>query len=105
FVSSPGFEELLRRKRAAGEMKPLKELVLTGPRNPRAWEFDFKNDGAFDLKRNIPALAAIDPKSFVQNHYHLQIAVQATDNNVESGDSLAYDVDVYDNGRKVFDKD
>ncbi len=85
FVSSPGFADLLDRKLKAGEMKALNNLVLSGPRNPRPWEFDFKDDGGFDLQRHLPDLKTIDPKNFVQMHYLLKIGVQASDNDVEHG--------------------
>jgi hypothetical protein len=88
-TSAEGFEEMLKRKPAirAADIK----AELTRKRSPGPWEFDFKDDRnergevGFDLRVHLRELKAVNVQQFGQTHYSLKIAVQATDNNVETG--------------------
>ncbi|MSQ93443.1 MAG: hypothetical protein EXR98_02680 [Gemmataceae bacterium] len=77
-----------------GDMHRLDDVQknLNARRSPRIWEFDFKDDivpepqpGGFDVRDVVLELRSVDPDKIGQMHFHLQIAVQATDNNVETG--------------------
>jgi hypothetical protein len=94
YIPSPAFDELLKDKERAREMIHPDDLQrhLTGIRTAKAWEFDFKQDPGFDLQRYVKELKAGALDEIGQMHYHLQIAVQATDNNVETG--AEYDVEI-----------
>ncbi len=95
YVSCDGFNNLLERKfdkmiyidTLKKALKDPKERarLLTGPRSSQPWEFDFKEDDGFDVKKHLPELKAVDVEKTGQQHYFLQIAVQAVDNNVETG--------------------
>jgi hypothetical protein len=85
YIPSEAFTDQLRRRRGnfinmaqfeKGDTKPL----------ARAWEFNLSdtNDG-FDVKKHLPDLRPIDLDRDLQLHYLVQIAVQAGDNNVETG--------------------
>ena len=100
FVPSPGFDALLETR--SREMSHPNALVLSGPRNPRAWEFDFKEDRFFDVGDYLRDMKAVDPEKIGQMHYLLQIGVQATDNNIETGVPYAVEVDALnDAGLKI----
>jgi hypothetical protein len=92
YIPSKGFQDLLGRR--ASEMISLETLKqkLTGGRGPRAWEFDFKDDPGFDLQKFTPEFKQTDPEKGGQMHYLLQLAVQATDNNVETGAEYRYPI-------------
>ncbi len=89
YASAEGFEEMLKRKPAirAADIK----AALTKKRSAGPWEFDFKDDRndrgeiGFDLRVHLRELKAVNVQQFGQTHYSLKIAVQATDNNVETG--------------------
>ncbi|MBI2804841.1 MAG: hypothetical protein HYX68_07665 [Planctomycetes bacterium] len=88
YADAVEFQKDLQNRVENGEMITLDQLqkALTARRVARGWEFDFKDRReAFDVKEVLPALRAVDPDKIGQMHYHLQIAVQATDNNVETG--------------------
>ena len=63
----------------------LEELAKKKARSAQPWEFDFKDDDGFDVRKLLPQLKAVDLEKFGQSHYYLQLSVQATDNNVETG--------------------
>jgi hypothetical protein len=98
YVSCDGLNRLLERKadkmifpdvfkKALGDAKERARL-LSGPRSSQPWEFDFKEDDGFDVKKHLPELKAVDLEKTGQQHYYLQIAVEAVDNNVETGKHL-----------------
>jgi hypothetical protein len=93
YIPSPAFDEVLKER--AGEMVHPDDLIkkLTGIRSAKAWEFDFKQDPGFDLQRYLKELKAGALDDLGQMHYYLQVAVQATDNNVETGAEYAIEVD------------
>jgi hypothetical protein len=82
YVKAEEFDRLLERK--AEKMIHLAELPKKkGSAAP--WEFDFKDDDGFDVQKLLPYLKSVNVQDFGQTHYYLQISVQATDNNVETG--------------------
>jgi hypothetical protein len=86
YVPCIGFDKVLDRR--SGEMILLQQLpsLLTKPSAARGWEFEFKDDlDGFDVGKTLPQFRAFDPEKMAQLHYQLQISVQATDNNVETG--------------------
>ncbi len=98
YVSCDGFNRLLEREsgrmifldvftKALADPKERAKL-LTGSRSSRPWEFDFKEDDGFDVRKHLPELKAVDVEKTGQQHYYLQIAVQAVDNNIETGKHL-----------------
>jgi hypothetical protein len=106
FIHSSGFAELLKERAERGEMIHPDALknpkILTGIRTAKPWEFDFKQDPGFDLQRNLKELKARALDDIGQMHYHLQLAVQATDNNVETGAEYPQEIDALDeNGLKT----
>src|SRR5262249_49803500 len=56
---------------------------------PLLKEHSLKDEEGFDLKRYLPRLKVLDPTKQAQLHYLLRLAVEATDNNVETGRSSA----------------
>jgi hypothetical protein len=104
YIPAPAFADLLKDKERAREMIHPDDLQkqLTGIRTVKAWEFDFKQDPGFDLQRYVKELKAGALDEIGQMHYHLQIAVQATDNNVETGAEYDVEIDATDaDGRKI----
>jgi hypothetical protein len=82
YVKAEEFDRLLERK--AEKMIHLAELRKKKG-SAAAWEFDFKDDDGFDVQKLLPYLKSVNVQDFGQTHYYLQISVQATDNNVETG--------------------
>ena len=91
FVGAEGFPDLLERRSDRMILPAEIARFLKGGRPPQAWEFDFKDDRnkageiGFDVRKHLPKLKEVDLEKFGQTHYFLQVAVQATDNNVETG--------------------
>lgn len=86
FAASKRFQQNIDEGRFGELQRPQdvdKNLMMR--RSARSWEFDFKDDDGFDVRDLLPELRAGDPDKIGQMHFHLQIAVQATDNNVETG--------------------
>ena len=52
---------------------------------PLLKEHSLKDEEGFDVKRYLPRLKVLDPQKQPQLHYLIKIAVEATDNNVETG--------------------
>ncbi len=86
YAAAKRFQQMVDEGRF-GEMNRLQDIErnLTSRKNPRTWEFDFKDDDGFDVRDLVPELRAVDPDKIGQMHFQLQLAVQATDNNVETG--------------------
>lgn len=95
YVGAEGFQDLVERERRRGKMNHLDEVKknLTSTRGSQPWEFKFQDDFGFDLKKHLKDLKSVDFEKSAQMHYLLQIAVQATDNNVETG--TEYDIYVH----------
>ena len=89
FLPAEAFKDL--HDRFKGRMLTLDEIKnnLASERKVQAWEFDFKQDLGFDVQkylRDAGHLTAKDREgNAIQMHYLLQVAVQASDNNVETG--------------------
>lgn len=105
FVHADGFAQFVERKAigmiALEELKPLlRQRKLATP-----WEFEFKDDKnpknrdeiGFDLFRHLPALKTVNLEQQGQTYYLLKVAVQATDNNVETGSLFTENI----NGKEV----
>jgi hypothetical protein len=97
YVSCDGFQNLLERKLdkmiSLNMLNDLKQrpILLSRPRSAQTWDFDFKEDDGFDVRKHLPELKTVDLEKTAhagQQHYYLQIAVQAVDNNVETGSHL-----------------
>jgi len=85
YVPAEGFQDLVeRRKDRFKDIESVKNL-LTKTRSSQSWEWDFKDDLGFDLRKYMPELKAVDIEKTGQTHYYVQIAVQSSDNNVETG--------------------
>lgn len=102
-VPAAGFNDLLAQKEHLmifpGEIK----ANLNKKRTATPWEFDFSKDMnrdreiGLDLRLHLPGLKTVDLEKFGQTHYILKVAVQATDNNVETG--APYTVTVTENNK------
>lgn len=51
-------------------------------------EHQLKDEIGFDVRRFLPKLKTADPSREAQFHYLLEVAVKATDNNIESGPNV-----------------
>ncbi|HZZ81522.1 MAG TPA: hypothetical protein VFE62_23675, partial [Gemmataceae bacterium] len=95
YAGCDAFANLLERKadrvlrldqlQAALKDPKVRKQILTGTRAAQQWEFDFKEDDGFDVRRQLPDLKAVNVEKSGQQHYYLQIAIQAVDNNIETG--------------------
>lgn len=101
-VASEGFNRMLERE-AFDMVRPEDvKARLAGHRASRQWEFDFKSDSGLDLQVNLKGVKASPLDDIGQLHYLLQVAVQATDNNVETGVPYIQEIDaVADDGAKI----
>ncbi len=93
YANAVGFDRLLERNDHRMIFPVEIKGQLTRKKTVTPWEFDFKDDQnnerevGFDLRAQLPSLKALDVEKFGQAHYLLKVAVQATDNNVETGAS------------------
>jgi hypothetical protein len=97
YIPSAAFQDQLERRQAGfinmAQFNKGDAKQMSGP-----WEFDLKdtNDG-FDVKRHLKDLKTAD-KEAGYLHYLLQIAVQAGDNNVETGQDYIHVYETEVNG-------
>jgi hypothetical protein len=102
YVPAAGFNELLRARshkmaNLEAVKKTINDIVNPPPEKDKEkkkkmptfaaqpWDWNFKDDEGFDVHKHLPSLKADDVAKSGQLHYYIQIAVQATDNNVETG--------------------
>jgi hypothetical protein len=85
YVPAEAFQDLLIRRQGRSDNLEGIKNKLTSPRSAQTWEWDFKEDLGFDVRKYMSELKAVDLEKTGQHYYYLQIAVQASDNNVETG--------------------
>ena len=110
YIACEGFDDLLeRRKGDVVNMVQVKSKAGAKDAKIRPWDFDLKDSldltngrGTFDVREYCKGLQQSDPE-FGPLHYLLEIAVQAGDNNVETGRDYThiYEKKVHIKGRDV----
>lgn len=94
FVMAERFEENVRNREAGMIFPNQIAEMLTKRRTAQSWEFEFSGDEGFDVQKYLNELKSVDIEKGGQLHFALEIGVQATDNNVETGQ--AHDLEYRD---------
>ncbi len=85
FVMAEQFTDMVRNRERFMIFPNQIQEVLTKRRTAESWEFDFSRDDGFDVQKYLKELKSEDSEKGGQQHFALEIGVQAFDNNVETG--------------------